>query len=407
MRVLLTNNTLDVRAGSELYLRDVAIELMRRGHHPVAYSTKLGHVAAELREASVPVISRLDSMGEPPEIIHGHHHYETVTAMLRFPQTPAIYYCHGWAPWEEAPLCSPQIFRYVAVSDVCRERLISEGGVAPGQIEILLNFFDERRFLPRAPLPDQPRLACAFGPTFSEGGSFAILREACASRGMEIHGVGFGSVDREADPGRLLAQYDIVFASGRAAIEALAVGAAVILCSHTRIGPLVTAESFASLRKLNFALRALTRPLGPEAAVAELRRYNAQDAAAVSALTRRHCELQPAVDRLEALYSEVVEAAGRISPAAALEASRAAARYLEEWAGRYKGYDRIEAFRGIEEALRGTEQQLEAMRASATWRWGQRTLGNPLVQAIFGPLIRATAERSSRRKRLPYRGSAA
>ncbi len=180
MRVLLTNNALDVRAGTELYIRDVAVELMRRGHHPVAYSTRLGHVAAELREASVPVISRLDSMGEPPEIIHGHHHYETVTAMLRFPQTPAIYYCHGWAPWEEAPLCSPQIFRYVAVSDVCRERLISEGGVAPGQIELLLNFFDERRFLPRAPLPDQPRLACAFGNTFTERDGLPILREACA-----------------------------------------------------------------------------------------------------------------------------------------------------------------------------------------------------------------------------------
>jgi hypothetical protein len=48
MRVLLTNNTLGVRAGSELYLRDVAIELMRRGHHPVAYSTIQGPVAKEL-----------------------------------------------------------------------------------------------------------------------------------------------------------------------------------------------------------------------------------------------------------------------------------------------------------------------------------------------------------------------
>ncbi len=203
--------------------------------------------------------------------------------------------------------------------------------------------------------------------------------------------MGLGSGSGEDDPGPHLAQYDIVFARGRAAIQALAVGNAVILCSHGRIGPLVTAEHFASLRELNFALRALSRPLDPETAIAELRRYNAQDAAAVSALTRQHCELQPAVDRLVALYSEVVAAAGRISPAAVVEASRAAARYLEEWAGRYKGYDLVE------EALRGTEQELEAMRASATWRWSQRTLRNPLVQAIFGPIIRATAQRSERR----------
>jgi hypothetical protein len=279
----------------------------------------------------------------------------------------------------------------VAVSEVCRERLISEGGVAPRQVELLLNFFDERRFLPRAPLPDQPRLACAFGNTFTERDGLAILREACTHCGIELHAVGRGSGNWEDDPGRCLAQYDIVFATGRTAIEALAVGTAVIVCSHGRIGSLVTAQSFASLRVLNFGIRALSRPLDPETALAELQRYDAQDAAAVSALTRQHCELQPAVDRIVALYSEVIEAAGRISPAAIVEESKAAARYLEDWAARYKGGDRTE------EALRLAEEQLEAMRASASWRWSQGTLQNPLVQAIFGPLIRATAERSNRR----------
>src|SRR3954453_20960940 len=103
MRVLLTNNTLAGRAGSELYLRDVAVELMRRGHRPVAYSTELGDVAAEMEGATVAGGRSLDSMGEPPDIIHGQHHYETLTALLRFPQTPAISYCHGWLPWQEAP----------------------------------------------------------------------------------------------------------------------------------------------------------------------------------------------------------------------------------------------------------------------------------------------------------------
>src|SRR5450631_573101 len=124
MRVLITNNSLAARAGSELYVRDLAIELMRRGHQPVAYSTQLGAVAEELRAATVPVIDRLNSLGEIPDIIHGHHHYETLSALLRFPNTPAIYYCHGWIPWQEAALKHPNILRYVAVDDVCRERLI-------------------------------------------------------------------------------------------------------------------------------------------------------------------------------------------------------------------------------------------------------------------------------------------
>lgn len=36
MRILLTNNTLGLRAGSELYVRDVALALLSRGHEPIA-----------------------------------------------------------------------------------------------------------------------------------------------------------------------------------------------------------------------------------------------------------------------------------------------------------------------------------------------------------------------------------
>jgi carbonic anhydrase/acetyltransferase-like protein (isoleucine patch superfamily) len=45
LRVLLTNNTLTCRAGSEMYVSDIARALIGRGHHPIAYSTQLGDVA--------------------------------------------------------------------------------------------------------------------------------------------------------------------------------------------------------------------------------------------------------------------------------------------------------------------------------------------------------------------------
>ena len=46
--VLLTNNALAGRGGSETYIRDVALALLERGHRPVAFSLQLGEVAAEL-----------------------------------------------------------------------------------------------------------------------------------------------------------------------------------------------------------------------------------------------------------------------------------------------------------------------------------------------------------------------
>ena len=109
MKILLTNNTLHFRAGSELYLRDVATALKRRGHEPVAFSTVLGSVADDIRAHGIPVVDTLEDIAEPPEIIHGQHHLETMTALLHFPGVPAVYFCHGSQPWVETPPRFPRI----------------------------------------------------------------------------------------------------------------------------------------------------------------------------------------------------------------------------------------------------------------------------------------------------------
>lgn len=53
-RILITNNTLANRAGSELYVRDLATGLRDRGLCPVTFSTMLGEVAEELRLLTSP-----------------------------------------------------------------------------------------------------------------------------------------------------------------------------------------------------------------------------------------------------------------------------------------------------------------------------------------------------------------
>ena len=157
MRVLITNNTLDSRAGSEVYVRDLALALLRRGHNPVAYSTRLGMVANELREATIPVIDDLRLLTAVPDIIHGQHHLDAMTAMLHFPDTPAVYFCHGWLPWEEMAPHFPTIQRYVAVDDLCQERLQCVHGIPGERIRMIRNFVDLRRFALRGDLPAIPR----------------------------------------------------------------------------------------------------------------------------------------------------------------------------------------------------------------------------------------------------------
>lgn len=56
LRVLITNLTLAHRTGTELYVRDLALGLQRRGHQPFAFSPELGSVSDELRQQSIPVV---------------------------------------------------------------------------------------------------------------------------------------------------------------------------------------------------------------------------------------------------------------------------------------------------------------------------------------------------------------
>src|SRR5688572_33436228 len=59
LRVLLTSFNLAFRGGSALYVRDIALGLLRRGHAPVVYSPELGEVSAEMRALTIPVVSDL------------------------------------------------------------------------------------------------------------------------------------------------------------------------------------------------------------------------------------------------------------------------------------------------------------------------------------------------------------
>ena len=52
-----------------------------------------------------------------------------------------------------------------------------------------------------------------------------------------------------AQPERVLGRYDIVFAKAKAAMEAMAVGAAVVLCDFGGVGPMVTWADFDRLRR--------------------------------------------------------------------------------------------------------------------------------------------------------------
>jgi hypothetical protein len=288
-----------------VYVRDLALELRRRGHAVAVFAAVPGPPAEELMAAGIPVTSRVRSLPFEPEVIHGHHFVQTLTAVRSFPGAPAIFVCHDHTyRMDRAPLHA-RVRRHFGVSLACVQRLCRDG-VPREAARLLLNFVDLRRFEPRPRLPPRPRRALVFSNYAHAETHLPAVREACRRAGLELDVIGERagtSVDR---PERVLGQYDLVFAKGKAAMEALAVGAAVVLCDTSGAGPMVTAAEFDSLRPLNFGFLALRNPLEPHYLLGQIARYDADDAASVRDLLRNEADLEKAVELLVRVYGEVI-----------------------------------------------------------------------------------------------------
>ncbi len=310
LRILLTNNTLAARHGSELYVRDLALALMRRGHFPVVYSTVLGDVAGELRAATVPVVDDLRALNILPDLIHGQHHLDAMTAMLQFPDVPAIYVCHGWLPWEELPPVFPSIRRYVAVDDLCRERLLTTPGIAAERIDMLYNFVDLDRFGLRDPLPGTPASALIFSNAATDSSFVPAIREACQAFGIErIDVAGSASGNAIAQPERVLGGYDIVFGKARCALEAMSVGCATVVADLAGLGGMVDTDNMQWMRRLNFGVRTMQAgTISKDGVLSALRAYNPANARQVTEWIRSEVDLSAAVDRLLTTYDRAMHA---------------------------------------------------------------------------------------------------
>jgi hypothetical protein len=326
-------------------------------------------MASEIRNATVPVIDDLNALAVEPDVIHGHHHLELMTALLQFPRVPAVFVCHDRLAWHDVPPHFPRILRYVAVDDNCRDRLISESGVSVERVRVLLNAVDLERFLPRGPLPARPRKALVFSNLASEQTYLQTIRQACSRSGISVDVIGQASGHPCARPEEVLGRYDLVFAKARCALEALAVGTAVILCDLAGVGPLVQTTRVDQLRRLNLGRRTLTEPVRVEVILREIARYDARDAEAVSRRIRTSAGLDQAVDDLLALYREVVAEQRSLGPWAPDVELRAVATYLRRVMPLALLRDPpAQALRARQECLYWQREGSEARQESERWQ---------------------------------------
>ncbi len=317
-------------AGSGLYVRDVAIELLRCGHTPIVYCFEQGDLSRQLMDRTIPVTDDLAAIGDPPDVIHGQHHLPTMAALQWFSDTPVVGVSHGWRPWDEQPVVHPNVCRYVAVDEAVRDRLRFQHGIPSDSIEIVSNFVDLERFERCAELADPPSRLLVFSNYVSPRSPYhAAAEEAAEILGMSLEVVGAGMGTSTDRPEEVLGRHDVVMAQGRSAIEAMACGASVMIGSSRAFGPLVATSNFDHLRRLNFGIRTQTLPATASTIVDQLGNYDPVDAARVTDRVRSEAGAHDAVQRLLAIYARAV-ASFEGDPSRVTDATRATGTFVHD-----------------------------------------------------------------------------
>lgn len=303
--ILIANCVLEGRSGTEMYTRDLARELIQMGDRPIIYSTQIGALAADLRLQSIPVIDSLDQLAETPDLIQGHHLLETLTALLHFPTSPAIFVCHDAHSWHSNAPAFPRIYRHVAVDRACYDRINLTEKIVTDRLHLIQNGVDLNRFHRRHALPKKPKRALLFS-NYATKLNLAVIEHACKAMEIKLDAIGAKFNSEQENPERLLTDYDIVFAKGRCAWEAIAVGCAVIVCDRDACGELVTTDRLDYQAECNFGRRLLNRTLNQPNLLRELKRYDAANANQVTNEVRKRSDLKRITSLLSDLYDEVI-----------------------------------------------------------------------------------------------------
>lgn len=289
MKILIANVCIGGRTGSEVYTKDLALALQRRGHHCAIFVKTLEEDldVRSLRAAGVIVTNRLKDIPWTPDVIQGHHLYQTVQACLAFRQTPAMQLCHDATNIRDRAGSSLCIQKWAAVDAFCQERYVRETRLPAEEIPLVFNVVDLGLFTERTQPPTvPPRTAVLFFSSRETPQITQIISPVCSRLGIKLDVIGPGTPGFINNPGSVLSQYDLVFGKARCAIEAMASGAHVVLCAPQGVGPRVTPENFEELRKRNFGRSLLTLPLNQEEIEKRIKELDLSCTAAVTKLIR-------------------------------------------------------------------------------------------------------------------------
>ncbi|CAB4324234.1 MAG: hypothetical protein F2520_09895 [Actinobacteria bacterium] len=247
MRILITNNRLDQRAGSESYVETVMGALRDLGHEVIAFSPGLGEVASSLRSRGFEVHDNVTHLPDGIDVIHGQHVNAVAEVRRVLPSVPLVFVAHSWFIPNEDPCAELAPAALVALNERVQNRLRSIAFPSPIPIHRLrqpveIGFFDGIRRVPS----DRPESALLVSRKIT--GRLKSIQEACERAGIELRTLRGES----ADPRLEMAAADMVLASGRSALEAMSMARPTLLIDQTVCAGWITEDSWERIENEGF-----------------------------------------------------------------------------------------------------------------------------------------------------------
>jgi hypothetical protein len=132
------------------------------------------------------------------------------------------------------------------------------------------------------------------------------IKKACLQCGLNLDIIGKESGNPIIVPENHLFKYDIIFAKAKAAMEAISVGAGVIICDSKGLAGMVTTDNLSHYRKFNFGMKLMTRTAHEKLIIEEIKKFDAKNVEEVTRILRSEIDVHKVINQLLDIYKESI-----------------------------------------------------------------------------------------------------
>lgn len=307
MKILITNNDLYYRAGSQLFTAELAFCLKARGHRVLVFTPIPGLISQEMQQKGIHVVDDLSKMkGERFDLIHAQHNTTAIMARSVFSDTPMIMMVHGVLPeLEQPPSINIGISRFIAVSEEVGEHLQKQYQIPVSRISIVRNFVDLEKFYCQKPVSHILKKVLVISNHYTEDVR-KVVEGAAKKVGASVEHIGMP--DRSVpDTEVYINDSDLVISLGRVALQAMACERNVIVYDMHGADGMVDEKNFYELRKCNFSGRAKKMQYTEDDLVKELQKYDPVRGKKLRSIVAQENGVDQNIDALEKIYTAVVQ----------------------------------------------------------------------------------------------------